>query len=185
MKPHATSSENGDCIYGDVAHAPYSRHGHSRQAYRTSVTLAERFCRKADWIHRRECLDYHRHLGQRPICVGFCKPYACYYNKIRTHQSLDKDAPAFRSVQRVGTITSNTILGGLHPHYVRGLRFSVHTGISIRVLLRYERRCIPQASSATLHFHSSNKDYPAMAWSSSLLMRRSIGKCSTDVTEQD
>jgi transposase len=42
-----------------------------------------------------------------------------YYNKIRTHRSLDKDAPAFRSVQRVGTITSYTILGGLHHHYVR------------------------------------------------------------------
>ena len=38
---------------------------------------------------------------------------------IRTHRSLDKDAPAFRSVQRVGTITSYTILGGLHHHYVR------------------------------------------------------------------
>ena len=45
--------------------------------------------------------------------------YARYYNNIRTHQSLDKDAPAFRSVQRVGTITSYAILGGLHHHYVR------------------------------------------------------------------
>ena len=45
--------------------------------------------------------------------------YASYYNKIRTHRSLDKDAPAFRSVQRVGTITSYTISGGLHHHYVR------------------------------------------------------------------
>jgi len=29
---------------------PISRHGHTRQAYRTSVTLAERFYRKADQI---------------------------------------------------------------------------------------------------------------------------------------
>jgi hypothetical protein len=42
---------------------------------------------------------------------------ASYYNKIRTHRSLDKDAPAFRSVQRVGNITSYTILGGLHHHH--------------------------------------------------------------------
>jgi hypothetical protein len=28
-------------------------------------------------------------------------------------------APAFRSVQRVGTITSYAILGGLHHHYAR------------------------------------------------------------------
>jgi hypothetical protein len=45
--------------------------------------------------------------------------YACYYNKIRTHRSLDKDAPAFRSVQRIGTIESHAILGGLHHHYDR------------------------------------------------------------------
>jgi hypothetical protein len=43
--------------------------------------------------------------------------YARYYNTIRTHRSLDKDAPAFRSVQRVGTITSYAILGELHHRY--------------------------------------------------------------------
>jgi hypothetical protein len=47
------------------------------------------------------------------------KTYAGYYNKIRTHRSLDKDAPAFRPVQRVGNIASHAILGGLHHHYVR------------------------------------------------------------------
>jgi hypothetical protein len=29
---------------------------------------------------------------------------------------LDKDAPAFRPVQRIGAITSHPILGGLHHH---------------------------------------------------------------------
>jgi hypothetical protein len=32
---------------------------------------------------------------------------------------LNKDAPAFRLVQRVGNIESHAILGGLHHHYVR------------------------------------------------------------------
>jgi hypothetical protein len=45
--------------------------------------------------------------------------YACYYNKIRTHRSLDKDAPVSRAVQQAGTISSHAILGGLHHHYVR------------------------------------------------------------------
>jgi hypothetical protein len=45
--------------------------------------------------------------------------YADYYNKIRTHRSLDKDAPVFRSTQRVGSITSRAILGGLPHQYVR------------------------------------------------------------------
>src|SRR5680860_409811 len=39
--------------------------------------------------------------------------------RIRTHQSLDKDAPVSRLVQRTGTVTSHAILGGLHHHYVR------------------------------------------------------------------
>ena len=47
------------------------------------------------------------------------RSYACYYNDIRTHRSLDKDAPVSRPVQRIGIISSHTILGGLHHHYVR------------------------------------------------------------------
>jgi hypothetical protein len=42
-----------------------------------------------------------------------------YYNGIRTHRSLDKDAPISRPVQRTGVISSRAILGGLHHHYAR------------------------------------------------------------------
>jgi hypothetical protein len=38
--------------------------------------------------------------------------YARYYNEIRTHRSLDKDAPVTRPVQRVGVISSRAVLGG-------------------------------------------------------------------------
>jgi Transposase DDE domain len=44
---------------------------------------------------------------------------ADYYNDVRTHRSLDKDAPFSRPVQRIGRITSHTLLGGLHHHYCR------------------------------------------------------------------
>jgi hypothetical protein len=47
------------------------------------------------------------------------KKYAAYYNGVRTHRSLNKDAPIFRPVQQIGIIRSNPILGGLHHHYVR------------------------------------------------------------------
>jgi hypothetical protein len=40
-----------------------------------------------------------------------------YYNRFRTHRSLNKDAPVSRSVQRTGVIGSRAILGGLHHHY--------------------------------------------------------------------
>jgi hypothetical protein len=55
------------------------------------------------------------------------------HNDIRTHRSLDKDAPVSRLVQRTGSINSPAILGGLHHHYVRVL-FSVHTGVHATLL---------------------------------------------------
>jgi len=45
--------------------------------------------------------------------------YARYYNDIRTHRSLDKDAPVSRQIQRIGSIKSHAILGGFHHHYAR------------------------------------------------------------------
>ena len=67
---------------------------------------------------RRECVDHLIILGEAHLRRAL-RAYACYYNKIRTHRSLDKDAPAFRPVQRTGNIRSRSILGGLHHQYVR------------------------------------------------------------------
>jgi len=47
------------------------------------------------------------------------KAYASYYNRVRTHLSLSKDAPLFRRSQMVGDIAAIPILGGLHHLYVR------------------------------------------------------------------
>src|SRR5471030_1451808 len=47
------------------------------------------------------------------------KSYADYYNSVRTHRSLNKDAPVTRPVQRTGVISSRAILGGLHHRYAR------------------------------------------------------------------
>src|SRR5882724_1376620 len=45
--------------------------------------------------------------------------YAAYYNEVRTHLALGKDAPLGRTVQRTGAIVAIPILSGLHHHYVR------------------------------------------------------------------
>jgi transposase InsO family protein len=67
---------------------------------------------------RRECVDYVIVLGEaHPRRI--LRSYARYYNDIRTHRSLDKDAPISRPVQRTGGIKSRSILGGLHHHYAR------------------------------------------------------------------
>jgi transposase InsO family protein len=67
---------------------------------------------------RRECLDHIIVLGEEHL-RWILKSYAAYYNGIRTHRSLNKDAPVSRPVQRSGIISSRAILGGLHRQYVR------------------------------------------------------------------
>jgi transposase InsO family protein len=67
---------------------------------------------------RRECLDHVVVLGEAHL-RRILKSYAAYYNCVRTHRSLHKDAPASRPVQRSGIITSSTLLGGLHYQYSR------------------------------------------------------------------
>ena len=44
---------------------------------------------------------------------------ASYYNEVRTHLSLGKDAPCARPVERFGDIIAQPILGGLHHRYAR------------------------------------------------------------------
>jgi len=76
--------------------------------------FAERLIRSI----RRECVDHIVVLGEARL-RRILRAYAGYYNDIRTHRSLDKDAPVSRSVQRTRIISSRPILGGLHHHYVR------------------------------------------------------------------
>jgi transposase InsO family protein len=67
---------------------------------------------------RRECVDHLIVLSEAHL-HRILRAYARYYNDIRTHWSLAKDAPVSRLVQRTGSITSHPILGGLHHQYVR------------------------------------------------------------------
>jgi transposase InsO family protein len=67
---------------------------------------------------RRECVDHIIVLGEAHL-RRILRSYADYYNRVRTHRSLDKDAPVRRLVQRTGVINSRAILGGLHHHYAR------------------------------------------------------------------
>ena len=67
---------------------------------------------------RRGCVDHLIVLGATHL-RRVLKSYARYYNEMRTHRSLDKDAPLSRPVQRTGSIMSHALLGGLHHQYVR------------------------------------------------------------------
>jgi transposase InsO family protein len=67
---------------------------------------------------RRECVDNVVVFGERHL-VHLLKSYQRYYNGVRTHLSLNKDAPVTRAVQAVGSIVAKPLLGGLHHQYVR------------------------------------------------------------------
>lgn len=67
---------------------------------------------------RRECLDHVVVIGEGHLRRTLIA-YADYYNRIRTHRALSKDAPISRPIQRAGTICSISHLGGLHHHYCR------------------------------------------------------------------
>ena len=67
---------------------------------------------------RRECLDHIIVFGEAHL-RRILKSYADYYNSVRTHRSLHKDAPISRPIHQTGIIRSQPILGGLHHHYVR------------------------------------------------------------------
>jgi transposase InsO family protein len=67
---------------------------------------------------RRECVDHIVVLGEAHL-RRILGEYAAYYNESRTHRSLGKDAPVSRPVQRIGSIRSHALVGGLHHHYVR------------------------------------------------------------------
>jgi transposase InsO family protein len=66
---------------------------------------------------RRECLDHIIVLGEAHL-RRILKSYADYYNGVRTHRSLNEDAPVSRQIQRTGSIKSHALLGGLHHRYV-------------------------------------------------------------------
>jgi transposase InsO family protein len=67
---------------------------------------------------RRECVDHIIVLGEAHLRrVVHC--YVRYYNESRTHRSLSKDPPFHRPIERLGTIASQPILGGLHHRYCR------------------------------------------------------------------
>ena len=67
---------------------------------------------------RRECLDHVVVLGEAHL-RRILRKYSAYYNELRTHRSLDKDAPIHRATQHVGRIISLPVLGGLHHCYCR------------------------------------------------------------------
>jgi transposase InsO family protein len=67
---------------------------------------------------RRECLDHIVILGEDHL-RRVLEAYATYYNHVRPHLALAKDAPLVRPAQRFGRVITRPILGGLYHQYCR------------------------------------------------------------------
>jgi transposase InsO family protein len=67
---------------------------------------------------RRKCTD-HLIVFSAAHLRRILAKYATYYNEVRTHVSLGKDAPCVRPIERFGNIIAQPILGGLHHRYGR------------------------------------------------------------------
>jgi transposase InsO family protein len=107
-----------DRVYGTVVTRRLRAMGIRDKPIAPSSPWQNGFAERLIGSIRRECLDHiivfsEAHLRQ------ILKSYADYYNSVRTHRSLHKDAPISRPIHQTGIIRSGPILGGLHHHYVR------------------------------------------------------------------
>ena len=93
---------------------------------------------------RRECLVPHHCLGRERRILRSC---ANYYSGIRTHRSLNKDAPVCRPVQRTGVI-SHVPSWADFTTTTPVFKFSVHTGKTylVGVILQENHRMVYRIS---------------------------------------
>ena len=109
---------DNDCIYGELTQRRIRAMGIRDKPIAPRSPWQNGFAERLIGSIRRECLDHLVILSEAQL-RRILQSYADYYNNVRTHRSLGKDVPGFRSVQRIGEIASCTILGGLLHHYVR------------------------------------------------------------------
>jgi hypothetical protein len=98
---------------------------------------------------RRECVDHVVVLGEAHLRRILAK-YAAYYNELRTHRSLGKDAPIHRAIQHVRRIASVPVLGGLHHHYLQNLIFGTDRGdVGSEEKIRFTSSILPKWARRT------------------------------------
>ena len=107
-----------DRIYGSVVKRRLRAMGIRDKPITPASPWQNAFAERLIGSIRRECVDHLIVIGETHL-RRVLKSYAGYYNNFRTHRSLNKDTPVSRPAQRIGSIKSHAILGGLHHHYAR------------------------------------------------------------------
>jgi transposase InsO family protein len=118
MMPHKYLIRDRDQIYGAVVTRRLRAMGIRDKRTAPASPWQNGFAERLIGSIRRECLDHIIVLGEAHL-RRILKSYADYYNGVRTHRSVNEDAPVARQIQRTGSIKSHALLGGLHHRYVR------------------------------------------------------------------
>ena len=107
-----------DSIYGEVFIRRLRAMGIRDRPTAPRSPWQNGYCERLIGSIRRECLDHIVVFGERHLW-RLLRAYTDYYNRTRTHLSLNKDSPASRVIEPFGRVQAVPILGGLHHQYVR------------------------------------------------------------------
>ena len=116
-----------DRIYGSIVARRMRAMGIRDKPIASASPWQNGFAERLIGSIRRECVDHFIVLGEAHL-RHILRTYARYYNHIRTHWSLDKDAPVSRPVQQTGTIKFTPDTWADFITIMCGFRFSAHTG---------------------------------------------------------
>src|SRR3981189_2589321 len=97
-----------DRIYGTVVTRRLRAMGIRDKPIAPSSPWQNGFTERLIGSIRRECLDHVIVLGEKHL-RWILKNYAAYYNSVRTHRSLRKDAPIFRPTHQMALIRSHPL----------------------------------------------------------------------------
>jgi transposase InsO family protein len=107
-----------DCVYGEAFVRRLRAMGIRDRPTAPRSPWQNAYAERLIGSIRRDVLDHVVVLGEGHL-RRLLRSYMTYYNEVRTHLSLNKDAPVPRNVQSVGRIFAKPHLGGLHHQYVR------------------------------------------------------------------
>jgi len=105
-----------DCIYGAAVTCRIRAMGIRDKPTAPGSPWQNGFAERLIGSIRREWVDRVVVLGEAHL-RRILTNYAAYYNELRTHRSLNKDAPIHPAIQHAGRIIFVPVLGGLHHHY--------------------------------------------------------------------
>jgi transposase InsO family protein len=118
-----------DCVYGDAFIRRLRAMGIRDRPIAPRSPWQNGYAERLIGSIRRDCLDHVVVLGDRHL-RHLLKSYQKYYNEVRTHLSLRKDAPIARAAQTVGRVLPVPTLGGLHLN-ISACEFPTGTGVRV------------------------------------------------------